>query len=43
LLGADPLADIANASQIEGVMVRGRWHPKAEIDERLAAIAASYR
>ncbi|MGH7572188.1 MAG: amidohydrolase family protein [Gemmatimonadota bacterium] len=43
LLGADPLEDIANVSQIAGVMVRGRWHPKAEIDARLARMAASYR
>ncbi|MGH7551706.1 MAG: alpha/beta fold hydrolase, partial [Longimicrobiales bacterium] len=40
LLSADPLQDVASLSRIEGVMVRGRWHPKAEIDERLAAIAA---
>ena len=43
LLSADPLQDVASLSRIEGVMVRGRWHPKAEIDERLATIAASYR
>jgi imidazolonepropionase-like amidohydrolase len=43
LLSADPLQDVASLSRIEGVMVRGRWHPKAAIDERLAAIAASYR
>lgn len=43
LLSADPLQDVASLSRTEGVMVRGRWHPKAEIDERLAAIAASHR
>jgi imidazolonepropionase-like amidohydrolase len=43
LLSADPLQGVASLSRIEGVMVRGRWHPKAEIDERLAAIAESYR
>lgn len=43
LLAADPLQDVASLSRIEGVMVRGRWHPRTEIDERLAAIAASYR
>lgn len=43
LLSADPLQDVASLSRIEGVMVRGRWHTRAEIDERLAAIAASYR
>ncbi len=43
LLGADPLDDIGNVSRIEGVMVRGRWLPGAEIGQRLAEIAASYR
>ncbi|HET6342744.1 MAG TPA: amidohydrolase family protein [Gemmatimonadota bacterium] len=43
LLAADPLQDVTALSRIEGVMVRGRWHPKAEIDAGLAAIAASYR
>ena len=42
LLGADPLEDISNTSRIEGVMARGRWQPKVEIDARLAAIAESY-
>ncbi|MGH6690251.1 MAG: amidohydrolase family protein, partial [Gammaproteobacteria bacterium] len=39
LLGADPLNDIANVARIEGVMVRGRWHPKTVIEKRLAEIA----
>lgn len=39
LLDADPLADAAHLQQIGGVMVRGRWMPRAEIDRRLAAIA----
>ncbi|HKY61152.1 MAG TPA: alpha/beta fold hydrolase, partial [Gemmatimonadota bacterium] len=43
LLSADPLQDVASLSGIEGVMVRGRWHPKTAIDERLAAIAAASR
>jgi imidazolonepropionase-like amidohydrolase len=43
LLSADPLQDVASLSGIEGVMVRGNWHAKAEIDQRLAAIAESYR
>lgn len=42
LLGADPLADVGNVAAIEGVMVAGRWLPKAEIDERLEAVAAGY-
>jgi imidazolonepropionase-like amidohydrolase len=36
LLDGNPLDDIANSSRIAGVMVRGRWIPKAEIDRRLA-------
>lgn len=42
LLGADPLEDIGNVSRIQGVMVRGRWLPKAEIDQRLAEITTAY-
>lgn len=42
LLDANPLADAANFSKRAGVMVRGRWLPEKEIQERLAKIAASY-
>jgi imidazolonepropionase-like amidohydrolase len=37
LLEANPLTDIANSSRIAGVMVNGRWLPRADIDARLAA------
>ena len=43
LLDANPLAGVANLSRIAGVMARGRWLPKAEIDARLERIAAGYR
>ena len=43
LLAADPLIDIAATRRIEGVMVRGRWLDRAELDEGLAAIAARHR
>ena len=39
LLDANPLTDIRNTAKQSGVMVRGRWLPKAEIETRLAAIA----
>ena len=42
LLDANPLADIANVWLQAGVMIRGRWIPRAEIEKRLAAIAAAY-
>jgi len=42
LLSANPLADVANARRIEGVMVRGRWLPAAELERRLEELAASY-
>jgi imidazolonepropionase-like amidohydrolase len=42
LLSANPLNDIGNVSKIDGVVVRGRWLPRAEIDKRLAAIEAKY-
>jgi imidazolonepropionase-like amidohydrolase len=42
LVDADPLADLGNLQRRSGVMVRGRWLPEAEIQQRLAAIAARY-
>jgi imidazolonepropionase-like amidohydrolase len=39
LVDGNPLEDIANAGTISGVLVRGRWLPKAEIDQKLAALA----
>lgn len=38
LLSADPLQDIDNAARVEGVMVAGRWHDRADLDERLARV-----
>lgn len=35
LLDANPLEDIGNTTRIAGVMLNGRWMPKAEIDQRL--------
>lgn len=40
LLDANPLADIANAQRIAGVMVRGQWLPQGELQSRLDQIAA---
>jgi hypothetical protein len=42
LLDADPLADVANLARRAGVMVRGRWVPREEIEQGLAAIAAKH-
>lgn len=39
LLDGDPLADVANAARIAGVLLHGRWLPRAELDRRLAALA----
>jgi imidazolonepropionase-like amidohydrolase len=39
LVDANPLDEVANAGKISGVIVRGRWLPKAEIDAKLAALA----
>jgi imidazolonepropionase-like amidohydrolase len=39
LLDANPLADVANVQRRSGVMLRGRWIPEAEIQDRLAGIA----
>lgn len=40
LLDADPLESIANTRRIAGVMLRGRWLDRAELDAILARIAA---
>ena len=37
LLEGNPLEDIANVNRIAGVMVRGRWLSRADIEQRLAA------
>jgi imidazolonepropionase-like amidohydrolase len=42
LLSEDPTADIANSRAIEGVMVRGRWLDRAELDAGLEDIRARY-
>jgi imidazolonepropionase-like amidohydrolase len=39
LLTANPLQDIAHAQRRDGVMLRGRWLPEADIQKRLAQIA----
>jgi imidazolonepropionase-like amidohydrolase len=38
LVEADPLADVAHASRIAGVMVNGRWYDGADLDARLARV-----
>ena len=42
LLAANPLDDIANTRQIEGVMARGRWLPAADLQGALDDIATRY-
>lgn len=42
LLRSNPLEDVGNVDSIEGVMVAGRWLPRAEIDRRLQAVAQGY-
>jgi imidazolonepropionase-like amidohydrolase len=37
LLDANPLEDVGNSSRIAGVMLKGRWMSKSDIDKRLAA------
>ena len=37
LLNSDPLIDIGNSRRIHGVMVRGRWLSRAELDDLLAS------
>jgi imidazolonepropionase-like amidohydrolase len=40
LLNANPLEDVTNFADNAGVMVNGRWIPRAEIEARLAEIEA---
>ncbi len=42
LLGSNPLVDLANLFDRVGVMVGGRWVPRAEIDAGLEALAAKH-
>ena len=39
LLGGNPLEDIRNIVNKDGVMIGGRWLPKEEIERRLAELA----
>jgi imidazolonepropionase-like amidohydrolase len=43
LLDANPLENIANAKKIAGVMTRGRWLAKKELEKMLADIAALHK
>jgi imidazolonepropionase-like amidohydrolase len=43
LLDGNPLDDISNTTRQAGVMLRGLWLPRAEIEQRLREIAARYR
>ena len=38
----NPLEDVRNVERIAGVMVRGHWVDRAEIDDRRASLAAHY-
>ena len=42
LLDANPLENLDNLIRRAGVMVKGRWVPRSEIDSGLAALAAKY-
>ncbi len=42
LLRGNPLEDLENLWDQEGVMIRGRWIPRSEIDEGLSRIAAEH-
>jgi len=39
LLLADPLRDIRNAKRIDGVMTRGHWHSRADLDARMERLS----
>lgn len=43
LLDRNPLENIENTTRQSGIMLRGVWMPRAEIEQRLGEIAARYR
>jgi imidazolonepropionase-like amidohydrolase len=43
LIDGDPLKDVSSIARRSGVMVRGRWLPEPEIQQRLTKLAESYR
>lgn len=43
LVDANPLQDITNVAKISGVMMRGKWLSRADLDARLAQIEARYK
>jgi hypothetical protein len=42
LLRANPLENIGNTRGIEGVMVRGKWHSRRDLDTSAAALKENY-
>ncbi len=42
LLSANPLEDITNSRSIEGVMLRGQWFTRAELQAMVEELVASY-
>ena len=43
LVDANPLTDITNVAKISGVMVRGRWLSRSDLDAGLAKIEAKHK
>ena len=43
LLGGNPLEDIANTWRIDGVMARGRWYTRADLDAMPQAVAQAHQ
>jgi imidazolonepropionase-like amidohydrolase len=43
LLNANPLKDVKLTRTLVGVMVRGQWLPRSELDARLEQVAAAAR
>ena len=42
LLDADPLQDIGNVGRVAGVVLRGRWLPRADLGRMVDSLIASY-
>lgn len=43
LLDANPLEYISNTRRIAGVMLKGKWYPKTELDKKLSVVEAELK
>ena len=42
LLGGNPISNLANLRELEGMMLRGKWLDEADLDARLQRVAGKF-